>query len=1454
MDMEGEIQRIGSLNRSLSRSLSRQPSIVTKIKDAAFSSSMRSSAASMRSSYEAQNDEEALMWAALERLPTYARVRTGILNMSEGQQKEVDIKHLGIIEKKALLDRLLKNAEEENERFLMKLRRRIDRAGIEMPTVEVRYEKFKIDAEIYVGTRGLPTLSNTFFNYFVPIGNALNLVPNNKKELTILHGISGIVKPRRMTLLLGPPGAGKTTLLKALAGKSDKDLKIQGNITYNGHQMIEFVPQRTTSYISQHDTHLGEMTVRETLAFSARCQGAGTRYEILSELSRKEKEARIHPDPDIDVFMKAIGTEGKEANIITDYVLKLLGLENCADTIVGNQLIRGVSGGEKKRVTTGEMVVGSANVFLMDEISTGLDSSTTFKIVNCIRQYNHIFGTTTVISLLQPSPETYELFDDIILLSEGQIVYQGPREYVLEFFESTGFKCPVRKGVADFLQEVTSLKDQQQYWMRDTPYRFVPVNAFAEAFRSFHVGRALEQELAVPFDRSKSHRAALTTKKYGVSNKELFKACFDRQLLLMKRNMPIYIFKAVELGFLTLVTMTVFFRTKLHHRDLTDGAIYMGALFLAITTIMFNGLAELGMTIFNLPVFYKQRGNRFYPPWAYSLPAWFLQIPISILDAAVWVFLSYYVIGFDPNIFRMLKQFLLLIGVNQMASGLFRLVAGIGRDLTIATTYGACAIILFVVLGGFIISRKDIKGWWIWGYWISPLAYAQNALSVNEFLGHNWNKVVPGTNQFLGHIVLKARGVFVKSDWFWLGFGALIGFTVLYNFLFTLTLTYLDAYGSEQPTISEETLRDKHIYLTGEGLEANQRENNVQRNGSARNNVQRNGSQRERGMVLPFTPLCMTFEDIKYSVDMPPAMKAQGETADRLMLLKGVSGSFRPGVLTALMGVTGAGKTTLMDVLAGRKTGGYIDGSIKISGYPKNQETFARVSAYCEQVDIHSPFVTVHESLIFSAWLRLPSEVDPDTRKMFIEEVMELVELTSLRGSIVGTAGVNGLSTEQRKRLTIAVELVANPSIIFMDEPTSGLDARAAAIVMRTVRNTVNTGRTVVCTIHQPSIDIFESFDELFLLRKGGQEIYFGPLGHNSCQLVEYLEGIRGVKKIKDGYNPATWMMEITAKSQEELLRVDFNEIYLKSELYQKNLAVIKELSVPPPGSMDLHFPTQYSQPFLQQCMACLWKQNLSYWRNPSYNIIRFVFTFIIALFFGTVFWRKGQKWGRVQDLFNAMGSMYASCVFLGVKNSSSIQPVVDFERAVYYRERAAGMYSALPYALGFVGIEIPYNFIQSVMYGITVYILCDYKWTAYKFIWFWFVMFFTFLYHTLYGMMSVAMSPNFHIAAVVASGFYSLWNIFSGFVIPRPRIPIWWRWFYWTCPIAWTLYGLLESQYGDIEDMLDNGMTVKQFLRSYYGFKRSFMPVVGVVIVSFTVSFALLFGYALKKLNWQKR
>ncbi|CDO98092.1 unnamed protein product [Coffea canephora] len=1387
-----------------------------------------------------EDDEDALKWASLEKLPTFDRLRKGLLFGSRGEVNEVDVENFGFQERKTLIERLIKVAEEDNEKFLMKLRNRIDRVGIDLPTIEVRYEHLNVEAEAYVGSSALPTFLNFATNMIEGVLNNLHILPSRKKNIKILRDVSGIIKPSRLTLLLGPPGSGKTTLLMALAGKLDPDLKSSGRITYNGHGMNEFVPQRTAAYVSQHDLHIGEMTVRETLAFSARCQGVGSRYEMLAELSRREKAANIKPDPDIDIYMKSAATEGQEATVVTDYVLRILGLEICADTLVGDEMLRGISGGQKKRVTTGEMLVGPTNALFMDEISTGLDSSTTFQIVNSLRQYVHIMKGTAFISLLQPAPETYDLFDDIVLLSDGLIVYQGPRENVLEFFESMGFRCPDRKGVADFLQEVTSKKDQRQYWARrDEPYRYIAATEFAESFQSFHVGRTLSNELATPFDKSKSHPAALTTQTYGVNNKEIFKANSARELLLIKRNSFIYIFKLSQLIIMGLIGMTVFFRTKMPRRDVADGGIYLGALFFVVVQVMFNGMAELAMTILKLPVFFKQRDFRFFPAWSYALPTWILKIPITFLEVAVWVGLTYFVIGFDPSPARFFKHYLILVAINQVASALFRFIGAASRNMIVANTFGTFALMLLFALGGFVLSRDQVKKWWLWGYWSSPLMYAQNAILVNEFTGKHWRQIVPNTTETLGTQVLKSKGFFPQSYWYWIGLGACGGFILLLNFFYTLALTYLQPLGKPQAVLPEESENT---------------ENSGQRDGSVDAITESNENQR-RGMILPFEPHSITFDDIRYSVDMPQAMKDQGAVEDKLMLLKGISGAFRPGVLTALMGVSGAGKTTLMDVLAGRKTGGYIEGNVTISGYPKNQETFARISGYCEQNDIHSPHVTVYESLVYSAWLRLPAEVDAKTRMMFVDEVMELVELNSLRDGLVGLPGVNGLSTEQRKRLTIAVELVANPSIIFMDEPTSGLDARAAAIVMRTVRNTVDTGRTVVCTIHQPSIDIFEAFDELFLLKRGGQEIYVGPLGHNSIELIKYFEAIDGVSKIKDGYNPATWMLEVTASAQELMLGADFAEIYKNSDLYRRNKALIHELDSPRPGTKDLYFPTKYSQAFPVQCMACFWKQRISYWRNPPYTAVRFLFTSFIALSFGTIFWKLGKRKETSQDLINAMGSMYAAVLFLGVQNSSAVQPVVAIERTVFYRERAAGMYSALPYAFAQVGIEILYILKQAVFYSLITYAMIGFEWTAAKFFWYLFFMYFTLLYFTFYGMMVVSVTPNHNISAVVASAFYAGWNLFSGFLIPRPRIPIWWRWYYWGCPVAWSLYGLFVSQWGDLSDRLeDNGELIKDHLRSYFGYKHDFLPAVAGVVVGLPVIFALIFAYGIKTFNFQRR
>ncbi|KAJ1403026.1 P-loop containing nucleoside triphosphate hydrolase [Sesbania bispinosa] len=1236
-------------------------------------------------SFVEEDKELQSKWAAIEKLPTFKRIKTSFVDVSqeegESSSKEadgkrvIDVTKLGAVEKRLFIDRLIKHIENDNLQLLQKLRERMDRVNVKLPTVEVK---------------------QTWANLSLEQGFMKTISCNSQgADISILNDVSGIIKPSRLTLLLGPPGCGKTTLLMALAGKLEESLKVSGEISYNGYKLDEFFPQKTSAYISQYDLHVPEMTVRETIDFSARCQGVGSRADIVAEVTRREKEEGIIPDPDIDTYMKAISVEGQSENLQTEYVVKILGLDICADILVGDALDRGISGGQKKRLTTGEMIVGPIKTLFMDEISTGLDSSTTFQIVTCLQQLVHITDATAVLSLLQPAPETFELFDDLILMAEGKIVYHGPRSQAIQFFNDCGFWCPERKGVADFLQEVISKKDQRQYWYRtDIPYRYISVDEFSQIFKTSYWGRMLAAELSHPYDKSQSQKSALSFSKYSLGKMELFKACMKREILLMKRNSFIYVFKTVQLTITAIITMTVFLRTQLTV-DLIGANYLLGSLYYTLVRLMTNGVAELIMTITRLPVVYKQKAFYLYPAWAYCLPASILKIPFSVLDSIVWTSVTYYVIGYSPEITR---QFLLLVTLHMSSTSMCRFLASVFKTDVAATTVGSLVLVLMFLFGGFILPRPSLPKWLRWGFWLSPMTYGEIGITLNEFLGPRWQKIQNG-NITVGREVLRDHGLDFDSNFYWLSVGALLGFT---------------------------------------------------------------------------------------------EMRKHGSNEKKLQLLRDITGAFRPGILTALMGVSGAGKTTLMDVLSGRKTGGIIEGEIRIGGYPKVQKTFARVSGYCEQNDIHSPYITVEESVKYSAWLRLPMEIDSVTKGKFVEEVLETIELDDIKDSLVGIPGQSGLSTEQRKRLTIAVELVSNPSIIFMDEPTSGLDARAAAVVMRAVKNVVATGRTTVCTIHQPSIDIFETFDELILMKSGGQIIYNGMLGHHSSRLIEYFQSIPGVPKIKDNYNPATWMLEATSASVEAELQIDLQKS-IRSHTFTgfkcpnwDTLEVVRQLSEPPPGSRDLHFSTPFPQNNLGQFMACLWKQHLSYWRSPEYNLTRFVFMVVAA-----------------------------------------------------------------------VAIEIPYILVQSILYVAITYPMIGFQWSVQKVFWYFYTTFCTFLYFVYLGMLIMAVSANLDLASVLSTAIYTIFNLFSGFLMPGPKIPKWWVWCYWICPTAWSLNGLLTSQYGGMDkEILIFGVkkSVGSFLKDYYGFRHDRLSLVAVVLIAYPIVYASLFAYCIGKMNYQKR
>eukprot|EP00879_Flechtneria_rotunda_P006755 GHRR01007099.1.p1 GENE.GHRR01007099.1~~GHRR01007099.1.p1 ORF type:complete len:1177 (+),score=387.98 GHRR01007099.1:1343-4873(+) len=1065
---------------------------------------------------------------------------TVVVNVTRLHRRDVDPAL-----RRALLDEALETQEQDNEQLFRKYRQRLDRAGVQLSQVEVKFTDINISADVRVGSRAMPTVANAFINAPLDLLTAAKLLPSNRHHLQILKRVTGVIKPGRLTLLLGPPGSGKTTLLKALAGllRHSSDLQVRGSITYNGENFDSFQVARTCAYISQVDIHQAELTVRETLNFAARCLGVGHKQVYAEELSRREKEMGIEPDPEVDALLKAAAVGGKRSNIVTDLILRILGLEVCADTLVGNQLLRGVSGGQRKRVTTGEMLVGPAKTMFMDEISTGLDSSTTYLIVRCIRNYVHLLEGTVMMSLLQPPPEVFDLFDDVMLLSEGQVVYHGPRENVVGFFAGLGFTISERKGVADFLQEVTSRKDQQQYWTREPQdYSFVPVTAFHEAFESSEQGRAMRALVGAPAPHMPKHLDPLVRQKYALSGWGSFKACLRRDWTLMTRNWFLYTFKSLQVLVLAVVAGTLFLKGSIGSETIQDGTFYLGLIFFSIIHLMFNSYAEQSLMIMSLHVFFKQRAAQFFPAWAFAAPTSLLRIPYSILEGIVWSVIVYWLTGLAPEAGRFFVFLAYLILLHQMGVALFRLMGALGREVSRTNVFGSFVLVLLILLGGFALKYQDIHPWWIWMFWVSPITYGMNALSINEMTAARWSTplTVDDVTRPVGEWVLISNGLFTASYWRWMPALVLFGYWMLFTGLTFFVLQYAPPPQRSAPLFSAEFLVDRELNRTGKAPEelleksllANNRSSSKKRPKRRRNSriegnaaaagtelvvtvsrtptetatvdsamsnvTSSNGSSADaelvmfkspgaaiaqaaeggKALALPFQPMSVAFRGINYYVDVPAGAAGGRPTGPggkpELQLLHNITGSFRPGVLTALMGVSGAGKTTLMDVLAGRKTTGCLEGQIWVGGYPKDQHTFARICGYVEQSDIHSPRTTVREALVVSAMLRLYDTQNKHMVEAFVDEVMELVELIPNRDALVGMPGDWGLSVEQRKRLTIAVELVANPSVVFMDEPTSGLDARAAAIVMRAVRNTVNTGRTVVCTIHQPSIHIFD--------------------------------------------------------------------------------------------------------------------------------------------------------------------------------------------------------------------------------------------------------------------------------------------------------------------------------------------------------------------------------------------
>ncbi|KAG6973080.1 hypothetical protein JG687_00001112 [Phytophthora cactorum] len=1192
--------------------------------------------------------------------------------------------------------------------------------------VEIRFKNLTLGAdmvEVDADEKAeLPTISKYVKHRY---GGCCSKKITARRE--ILKNISGVFKPGTITLVLGQPGSGKSALMKVLSGRfpMDKNVVLQGDITYNGtprEELLNRLP-KLVSYVGQTDQHFPMLSVRETLEFAHALSGE----QRLCDGTAEENQAAL--------VARAIATN------YPNIIIQQLGLQTCQDTVVGDNMVRGISGGEKKRLTTGEMEFGNKLVCMMDEISTGLDSAATFDIINTQRSLAKKLHKTVVISLLQPSPEVFALFDNVLLLNDGVVLYHGPRGQVAEYFKGLGLVCPPRRDIADFSQ----------------------------AFARSGIRIATLTELYTPLSAAQLQDMETHLKHLPEFHQSFWAATstlMRRQLLVTAWNKAFFRGKAVLLLLMGLLYASVFYQF-----DFEDVQVVMGILFFSIMYLALAQTPMLPVYFAARDIFYKQRRANFYR---------------TAMESLVFGTLVYWLCGFVQTAGAYILFEVLLFLTNLAFSAFFFYVSCITVDVHVAKPLAMVSLLISILFSGFVVTRTKIPAWFIWIYWIDPISWGLRSLAVSQYRHDEFDQCVVAVNSTdycteygmnMGEYYLNFYDI--QKERSWIVYGVIFNLVIYFLFMF-LAYRALECSRIETPknlVAPKKKATADYIQLTTPKAEE----------GKLLGELSVPMLNREKN----FTPVTVAFQDLWYTVPHP---RNKNESIE---LLKGISGFALPGKMTTLMGATGAGKTTLMDVIAGRKTGGKVQGEILLNGFPATDLAIRRCTGYCEQIDVHLESATILEALTFSAFLRQGSDVSNEKKYESVTECLELLELDSIADRCV-----RGCSVEQLKRLTIGLELAAQPSVLFLDEPTSGLDDRAAKVIMDGVRKVANTGRTILCTIHQPSTEVFTLFDSLLLLKNGGETVFFGDLGGRCRNLIDYFEGIPQVPKLPDGYNPATWMLEVIGAGVDHSvdINVDFIQIFNESSLkaaLNENLSR-EGVAVPVPGQDELSFTNKRAASNFTQASMVTQRFFRMYWRVPTYNWTRVVVYTVMGLLFGLVF--VGADYTTYQEVNSGLGMIFCTAAFLGIVSLNSAVPVTSEERASFYRERASQTYNSFWYFLGFTVAEIPYVLVSSLLFTIICLPLAGFTDVG-DLAFYWLNLTLHVLCQIYLGQLLSFAMPSMEVAALLGVLVNSIFVLFMGFNPPASAIPQGYKWLFDITPQRYSLMLFTALLFGNCPD-----------------------------------------------------
>lgn len=1102
--------------------------------------------------------------------------------------------------------------------------------------------------------------------------------------------------------------------------------------------------------------------------------------------------------------------------------------------MVGGPFVRGVSGGERKRVSIAEMMITNASVCAWDSPTRGLDASTAVDYVRSIRILSDIHRVSTFITAYQVSESIYREFDKVLVIDQGRQVYYGPAGKARTYFESLGFAEKPRQTTADYLTGCTDpfereYKEGAEAGAPTTPEQFV------DAFNKSPYAAQLDEEMAtyqreldVESERHQDFLTAIKQSKRHTSSNNVYSIAFYLQIwAVMKRQ---FILKwqdkfSLTISWTTVTLIAVLLSTLWVDLPKTSSGAFTrgGIMFISFLFNGFQAFGELTGSMLGRPVLSKHRAYAFYRPSA----LWIAQVFVDMAFQSILITCFSLMVYFSTGLYREPGEFftfLIVIMSGYLCMTLvFRTIGILSPDFDVAIRVASLMIVFLVLTSGYPIQYHSQQVWLRWIFWVNPAGLGFSTLMLNEFkhldlecvspslipsgpgyddINHQVCTLLgsePGNPIVSGLAYIYSTFGYQEKDQ-WRNWG-LIWVLISFFLIMTVFLGEFINWGASGRTVT---------FFIKENTETK----NLNEKLRERRALQGRNKDHDLGANIEIlSEAVLTWEALSYDVPIPSGAKR---------ILSDVYGYVKPGQLTALMGASGAGKTTLLDVLAARKNIGVIHGDILIDGV-KPGLAFQRGTSYAEQMDVHEPAQTVREALRFSADLRQAYDIPREEKYAYVEEVIALLELEDIADAIIGSPE-SGLPPDQRKLLTIGVELAAKPQLLlFLDEPTSGLDSQSAWNIARFLRKLTAAGQAVLCTIHQPNSALFQQFDRLLLLQQGGECVYFGEIGPDASILRDYFR--RNGAECPMEANPAEWMLDaIGAGLTPRLGDRDWGEIWRDSHEFIDAKRDILDIKRQITGRTSQEGQKEYASPVWHQMKHVIYRQSVSFWRTPNYGFTRLFNHLTLAFVAGLMFIHLDNSRASLQDrIFLIFQFTVLPAIIL-----AQVQPKFAIARSISFREEAGKAYQTIPFAISMALAETPYSILCAVCFFLPIYYIPGLQSASsragYQFL----MVAIMEMFAVSLGQMIASLTPNPKISALFNPPVIITFALFSGVTVPGPLMPAFWRaWMYPLDPFGRLISGMLVTElHGRTVECVDSelqsfsapaGQTCGQYMQSYF-------------------------------------